>query len=170
MTARKSLVSCLLFFCLGWYSGLAQDVDNPGLLNILHIEPSIALSVNGEAPDLTLYEDEIRGWLDEAILAADFGSARWGAFRSDSMAFLDIKVELQPRPGASYLATVFTRVMRPGVVLDLPVEHTTIYDVPVMESAFAFYGSEVYFRRELQNLIPQFVGYAANRIAGHNPK
>ena len=170
MSCQKSLFLGFLFLCVGWSGSLAQEVDNPGLLNIKHIEPTVALSVNGDAPDLSLYEDEIRGWLEQAILEADFGSARWGAFRADSMAFLDIKVELQPRPGASYLATVFTRVLRPGLVLDLPVENATIYDIPVMESAFAFYGSEVYFKRELERLIPQFVQYAASRVASHNPK
>lgn len=162
-----TLIFLSLFVLAG--AGLAAAQSNPGLLNIREIQPTGHLGIHGDAGRVALFEDEVVSWLEEQMNEADFGAAEWTGIRSDSLAFLDVNVQIVPQGTETLLATVIFQVLRPGFILDVPPEDA-VFDVPVMHTAYTLSGSEDYLRGQLQSLIAQFVQVTSERIRQHNPR
>lgn len=149
---------------------LTQAQQNFYLLNIVEVQPTVEVQVQGEAAPVTINRDEVKGWLEAAMDSSAFGGAQWtGVSREDSVAFLHLGLYLNPQPDGSVLATALFRVYRPGMVLDIPPAQSFL-DVTVMENTFSYLGSETFIRRQTQALIGQFVGYVSDRIRSHNPE
>jgi len=167
--AQTAIWLSLLICLTGSLTAHAQSEQlNPKLLNIREVQPSVHFKVYGNAPSLTLSSKEILDWLSQAMDQADFGSARWTGFREDSIAYLDVNVQVVPYQDSTYLATVILQVLRPSLVLFIPPDDAII-DAPVMQAAYTLAGTENNLYRRLPQLIQQFVTYTAQRIRFHNP-
>lgn len=155
-------------------SGLGRPVEaqsrNAGLLNIREIVPTARVVVHGTADSVrfSVTQDTLRHWLTAAVDTNRFGRAVLADTRSDSMAYLDVNLQVVPRADSTYLATAIFQVLRPGYVINIPAEEA-LYDVPVLQTAFTLEGSDSELRRQMRDLIGQYVRFSARRIRRHNP-
>lgn len=148
----------------------AQTARNPGLLNVRDVQPTSRVVLHG-ASDTTAFDltrDTLQQWLEAAVDTSDFGRAELATSRSDSMAYLDVNLQVVGRSDTTYLATAIFQVLRPGYVINIPAEEA-LYDVPVMQTAFTLEGTETRLHNQMQDLIGQYVRFTARRIREHNP-
>lgn len=169
----KAPVGIFLAFLL-LSAGLGRPAEaqsrNAGLLNIRDLVPTARVVVHAESDSVrfSVGQDTLRQWLTAAIDTNRFGGAVLADTRSDSMAYLDVNLQVVPHADSTYLATAIFQVLRPGYVINIPAEEA-LYDVPVLQTAFTLEGTESDLRRQMRDLIGQYVAFSARRIRQHNP-
>ena len=165
-----SIFLAVLLLSAGFVQPAEAQRRNAGLLNIRDLVPTARVLVHGTADSVrfSVDQDTLRQWLTAAIDTNRFGGAVLADTRSDSMAYLDVNLQVVPRADSTYLATAIFQVLRPGYVINIPAEEAR-YDVPVLQTAFTLEGTEFDLRRQMRDLIGQYVRFSARRIRQHNP-